>query len=376
MICKHCKNEIPDYSIYCLYCGVKLIREKKSKKDITVPAPRQLASGNWFIQLRKENASITAETSEECTLKAKAIRAGFLEAEKRPAKLTLKQVITQYIDNNDGVLDPSTICGYDSILSHRFADYMDKDINTIDFQKMVNEEAKKKSAKTVRNAWGLVSASLRAAKFDVPEVNTPRVPIKDGDFLDYKQIKVFLEAIKGDPAELPAILALHSLRLSEIAALTVDSISGGFIHVRGAVVRGRSGYVAKETNKNDSSTRDIPVMIPRLYELLPESGQLLTISRSALIRGIKRICLENNLPLCSVHDLRRSFASLAFHLKWTEITTQKIGGWSDRATVTKVYEKLSALDRDYDIKRMKTFYSSQSKPKKQKTASKSTAEAG
>lgn len=362
MKCKSCKNEIDDRSIFCMFCGEKVVRTRREKTDFKVPKAVQLPSGKWHIYLRKEGASVTEDTEEECTLKARAIRAGYTEAEKQPKKMTLGALIDRYNENNNDVLSPSTIRGYKGYRKSRFKNYMDKDVSSIDFQKMVSEESRIKSPKTVENAWRLVAAALKSEKYPVPDVKTPKVPKKDLDFLDYEQIKVFLKAVEGDPAECAALLALHSLRSSELHALTTDSIKDNIIHVRGAEVRGADGFVKKATNKNSTSTRYVPIMIPRLLEILPESGPLVTVARTTINNHIQTICRENSLPVCTIHDLRRSFASLAYHLKWQEKTTQKIGGWADNKTVHEVYEKLSALDENSDVLKMKVYYGME-KPK-------------
>ncbi|MDO5446103.1 MAG: tyrosine-type recombinase/integrase, partial [Eubacteriales bacterium] len=355
MICRYCKREVEDDSIFCRFCGEKLTREKKKKDEIKVPKPRQLKSGKWNIELKKENVSITEETEEECIIKAKAVRKGFMEAEKQPKKTTLGALIDRYIKNNEYILSPSTYGGYKSMRRCRFKAYMDKDVSSIDYQQMVNEESRVVGPKTVENAWRLVTAALRAEKYPIPIINTPQIPKTDLDFLDYEQIKIFLDAIKGDSAECAALLALHSLRSSELHALSRDSVKNNFIRVRGAEVRGENGYVKKETNKNDTSTRDVPIMIPRLLEVLPEEGKLVTVARNTINRHIQKICEENNLTVCTIHDLRRSFASLAYHLRWQEKTTQKVGGWADNKTVHEVYEKLSSLDENNDVRKMRVY---------------------
>ena len=62
------------------------------------------------------------------------------------------------------------------------------------------------------------------------------------------------------------------------------------------------------------------------------------------------------LPEVGVHGLRRSFASLAYHLKWDMMTTMRIGGWDDDKVVREIYTKLSAKDIDKDVKKMRRFY--------------------
>ena len=357
MICKSCKRNIEDDSIYCRFCGEKQIRERKKKKDIKVPAPRQLPSGTWFnrVTVNGERVSISAETEKEYYAKARAAKAGLIEVQK--AGPTLSSILRKYIDNNSETLSPSTIRGYEIIYKNRFQSYMSKQVDKIDFQKMINDEAKNLSAKTVSNSWGLVRRAMEVDGIQIPKVNLPK-PVKyEGDWLDYEQIKKFLEAIRGEPVELAALLALHSLRQSEMLDLTVESFDENTIKVKGATVQDKNQkFIHKETNKNASSARTIPIIIPRVLELLPESGKAVTLHPSSIRRGLEKCCISAGLPVVSIHDLRRTFASLAYHLKWSERTTMAVGGWSDMQTVHAVYEKLADLDRDKDIKKMRRYY--------------------
>ena len=108
MKCKNCKRIIDDDSIFCKWCGERQIRERKKKEEIKVPSPRQLKSGKWNIELRAEGQSITEDTAALCEAKARAIRAGFLEAKKdAKCSLTLLQAIDSYLEKNQS-LSPST----------------------------------------------------------------------------------------------------------------------------------------------------------------------------------------------------------------------------------------------------------------------------
>ena len=49
MKCCNCSREIPENSLYCNWCGKKQLREKEKK--LKIPAPRQLPSGSWTVQL-------------------------------------------------------------------------------------------------------------------------------------------------------------------------------------------------------------------------------------------------------------------------------------------------------------------------------------
>ena len=358
MICKSCKREIENDSIFCRFCGERQIRQKK--KEISVPKPTQAASGEWFAQIMIDGKRhrIKGATPEEYVAKARAFKLGLLENRKEVDRRSLHQIVHAYIDSNTHTLSPATIRGYETICRTRFKKYMDKPVGRIDFQTMINEEAAIVAPKTVVNAWALISVSLESAGIDVPKVNKPSVPVTDEDYLDFEQIKLFMKEIYGRSAELAALLALHGLRLSELLDLEVSQITGKGIVIKGATVFDKDGQlVHKDTNKNKTSRRIVPIMIPRLLELLPSDGKAVTIHPSSIRRGIIAACLRAGLPVCSVHDLRRSFASLAFHLGWDAQTTMQLGGWANLQTVNEVYRKLATLDKNRDVEKMQAFYS-------------------
>ncbi len=356
--CRFCRKEIPQGALFCPWCGEKQIGPKKAAPKY--PAFRVLADGSLLGQLMVDGqrTTVKAATEEEYRARIDALRTGVLELKRHPEKRTLESVLRAYIDKNDGVLSPATIRGYEIIYNNRFKSCMKKRVCDIDFQEMIQEEVRAKRApKSTRNAWGLVSSSFRAAGIPVPDVNLPAVPESDGDFLDYEQIQTFLAAIRGDKAETAALLMLHSLRMSELRKLTADQVGGGMIHVRGAIVQGKDNKpVEKQTNKNRTSRRDIPIMIPRLEDLIPASGPVVTIAPTTMQRRIKDVCRACGLPECSPHDLRRSFASLAKHLGWSPDTLKAVGGWSNMETVNRIYAKLAQQDKNKDIENMRNYY--------------------
>lgn len=359
MKCKRCKRTIPDNSIYCNWCGHKQLTDST---EIRVPVPKHKGNA-WFAQVTVdgERVYISGDTEEEYYAKARAAKSGLIEAKKAAPKLTLGTAIDRFIHDRDAVLSPSTIKSYKSYRAHRLADYMDTDVNAINYQRMINEESRVVSPKTVHNLWRLVMASLKHADIPVPSVNLPQKTKADRPWLDYQQIQTLLAVCKDKPYELGVVLGLHGLRRSEILHLTADDIDldRGVIHVRGASVIGSNGrLVDKDTNKTSLSTRDVHIVIPRLNSLISGlNGRLITDHPNTLYREVNAVCRGSGLPQVGVHGLRHSFASLAYHLQWSEATTMREGGWSNPDTVHKIYTHLAAQDANEDIRRMKRFYS-------------------
>ena len=131
---------------------------------------------------------------------------------------------------------------------------------------------------------------------------------KERPFLTPDEIRVFVSAVKDTRYAVPALLALSSLRISEIQALRWEDIPANpkFIRVQGAVVLNeKNKYQRKIQNKNATSTRNVPVMIPELTAAIQRDrkpvGPVLGITQNSLRCAVKKICRENNLPDVGVH---------------------------------------------------------------------------
>lgn len=358
MKCKYCHNIVEDGSLYCRFCGSQLF--KSQKKEISIPKPRLLADGSYSarIMVNGERTTIKGANLEEYETAARATKLMLLEIQKAPPRITLGGAIDKYISSNTNVLSPSTIRAYCIMRKTRFVFFVDKRIDEIDYQDMINRELSECSAKTLRNAWALANASLKAVDFSVPNVNLPPVPVKDLAFLAPDQIPVFLKAIRGEPGECASLLALHSLRMSELLALSSFDVDDE-IRVNKSLVRDQyNNYVLKDTTKTVASSRTIPILIPRLRELLPdmECSRIVQTTPVGIERQIARACSAASLPIIGAHGLRRSFASLGYHLRWSERSVMAYGGWSNMQTVHKVYIKLSQKDLNNDIESMRDFY--------------------
>jgi integrase len=370
MKCRNCKREIPENSIYCNWCGKNQLRRKSRKTEPKIAKPTRLASGEYSGQVMKDGrrVRIKTETLEEYNATVAALKAGVITAKYHSDSISLRNAMLEYIDNRRSILSPSTINGYESMAKTRFLHYANRSLGSIDYQKMLNEElASGVSARTVKNAWGFVKAVLKDRDITPPSLSLPQVVQPDLPWLDFEQIIIFLDAIRDKPGELAALLALHSLRRSEFLALTLDNFDldnehpeRNMIHVRGSLVRGSGNVVVlKETNKTQTSRRDIPIMIPRLTGLLTRltgTGFVINTNTNTIHGQINSVCKKAGLPLVGVHGLRRSFASLAYHLHWTELQTMRIGGWSDPITVRKIYTKLAQSDIDQGVQDMRWFY--------------------
>ena len=334
-----------------------------------IPKINKLPSGNYNVTLRLDGEviSITRSTKDQCRTEAQLIKSEYLAGKRQKLstdakQMTLREVQERYVEKYKTALSPSTVRSYTIYYQQRFKDYQNKKLPDITWQEMINKELEEKSQKTVKNAWGLVRPALEEVKYPVPEVKLAAVPVNEIPFLQPEEIKPFCAAIKGRSYEIPALLELHGLRLSEVRGLdwkNVDLINDT-ITIKESRVRGINGDVNKNTNKNQTSSRTIPIMIPQLHDALAavenKTGLVAKIGANTLLDDVKRACKRANITEVTNHGLRHSFASLCFYLKIQDRQIQEWGGWKDKAVLHKIYIRLTAKGQSEAQKSFTKFF--------------------
>lgn len=348
-----------------------------------IPKARKLGSGAWFIQLRLggESISVTDRDKKKCEREARYIKSEYLagkrvkQAEEPPEPerpiITLDKAIDDYCKSKSNVLSPATIRGYQNIRRNQLKEIMQTDVYELaglpkeDWQEIINRESGKHAPKTVKNAVSFARTIIQEkTKTVVPAATLPAPIDADTAFLYADEIPKFVSAVMDTPIAVPALLALSSMRLSEIQALDWKGIKKNpdFIRTNGSVVPDEHHKLThKKQNKNLSSARDVPILIPELKQALERerkpSGPVMAFSRSYFLKKLHLICREANVTDVTIHGLRHSFASLAYHLQIPEKIAMEIGGWSDPGTMHKRYTHIAKKD----INRYKTaiadFYS-------------------
>lgn len=342
-------------------------------KRIKVPEAKPIPSGSWRcrVQIEGKRQQFVRDTKEEAEEAARqavaAITAGVAEEKKKAA--TVGSCIDRYIFDRESILSPSTIRGYKIVRKSRFQGMMAKDIHAItqqQWQAAINLEAKTCKPKTIRNAWGLVSSVIKENTGSTPEVRLPAAAKNTRPFLDDQQTKTFLKAIRDTNIEAGAILALHSLRCSELMALTWGSIDTKrkTITVKGAMVLDDSNtLVLRDQNKTVTSQRIVPVIIPRLLELAkdkPASERIVKVTPQAMYKAINKICEASGLPNVGIHGLRHTFASICFYNGIPEKAVMEMGGWSNPAVLREIYTHLSARQKNAYIDKLSGFFEEKS----------------
>lgn len=339
---------------------------RQQKTKLTHPTPVQLPSGAWRCQVmvNGERISVVDRDPEVAHTKALAIKSGLIERKKSPQTMTVGEAIDRYIESKDSVLSPATIHGYKKIRKNDLQELMGlrlPELRQEHVQRAVNQMAKKKSPKSVRNAHGLLSAALAmyypgfVLRTTMPQKIRHEIEIPDMD-----EIAALLQASVGTKLEVPLLLAVWlGLRESEIRGLTWDCIEGEYLHVKQAIVDGEDGPALKGTKTYSGDRRiRLPEHIKAVLEQQPKTGEhIVTLSGHAMYNRLSRLSEKLGLPHRRFHDLRHTAASVAMSLGVPNTYTQKRMGHATDHMLKTVYlhtmkskedEYAERIDQAYD----------------------------
>ena len=328
------------------------------------PRPSQLPSGMWRCQVTHEGKrmSITDADPFVAHAKAVALKANALDEkhQKQTKTISLQDAIMDYIENRTEVLSPATVRGYHVILNNRFPSLMKMQIRNIDedaIQEAINEDAKKASYKTLRNAVGLVLAVVTRYKpINAKLLRFPQRQKKEHAYLDGDQIVKLIFACEGDYAEIPILLGLWlGMRRSEIMGLQWESIDfeKSKIHVNHSLVFDKDDNpIIKKTMKTETSNRvlDCPLYILQKLEArqpdpAKRHGQIFKMGINTPYENLERICKREGIPFVGIHGLRHTNASVMLSLGIVDKIAMARGGWSSKETMERVYQHLFSADK-------------------------------
>ena len=327
--------------------------------------PKKLKSGNWRAQvyLGKRDgkpiyASVTAATKAECAFKAAQIQKDGLK-EVPAGSLTVGEAVDRYIDSC-ATLSPTTLSGYRKIRRNWFPDLMllkAAALNSETMQKAINAEMARQtsrrhnlSSKTIKNAYGLISAALRhicGLSFDV------KLPKSKPRFLELPEPDAVMAAIRGSDVELPCMLALWlSLSMSEVRGLKYSSIRHGCLYIDQVVVDVDGKPVEKSRAKTDTRSRVLSLpdeLLSLICSRTPleeyRAGEIPDGYLVPLPGYIIQRHFEKLVPGMTFHQLRHLNASVMLQLNVPEKYAMERGGWSTPAVMKSVYQHTFSAER-------------------------------
>lgn len=250
--------------------------------------------------------------------------------------------LNSYIELKQDVLSPSTIRGYLNIKKQiekkysSFAKMKISKIKTNDIQKVVNNLSKDKSPKTVRNYFGLISATIGinniTAKVTLPKKKKPILYIPTDE-----DIKLILSATKDSELEIPILLAAFGMmRRGEICGLSMNDLKGNVIHTHHSIVYGKDKKWHLKVPKTEGSDRyfEIPDFVANRIR---EVGHITTYNPHSVTVSFGRMLKKNGIHHFRFHDLRHYSASIRHALGIPDAYIMADGGWKTDVVLKSVY---------------------------------------
>lgn len=324
---------------------------------------RKLPSGNWRVnayvgkdyigkQIRK---SFTAPTKREAELLANQ----YLITHKQNDNYTdmlLSEAFERYIASKDSVLSPSTIRGYRHIQQKHLQELMPCKLSHLteeNIQIAINKLSAAHSPKTVRNIYGLLVAVLKTynpsfhLNITLPQKEKPSIFIPNEE-----QISRLLSEVQDTELEKAILLgAVGGLRRSEIAALTTDDVSETGITVNKAVVCNSEGQWVLKTTKTTESTRFVTLPKEVIDKLKPQNGtdKIVNLQPNIITNYFRQITKKTFGQPIRFHSLRHFSASFLHSLNVPTAYIMKRGGWSNPATLQKIYtHTMEQQEKDFN----------------------------
>lgn len=311
---------------------------------------QKLPSGTWRVQANK-------------TVNGKLVRKSFTNASKRAAErealiwqdevtketaidnITLAEGFERYISAKERVLSPATIRVYKVIQKAHFQELMHikiEDLTEEQIQRAVNSMAINSSPKTVRNAYGLLTAVLGMLRFDLKLKISLPPKVKNEIYIpDDKMVKRLLEISKGTPFYIPILLAAFGgLRRGEICALSEKDFIDNKVIINKALVRDSSGMWHTKTPKTFSGNRRVELPPFVKTAIIANNGTIYNGNPNSLTTGFNNMLKRNNMPDFRFHDLRHYYVSSLFDMGLPEKYIIAQVGHSSSNITKRVYDHI------------------------------------
>lgn len=301
----------------------------------------------------------------------KFLAADFLANQKdfhKENRMTVGEAIKRYVDSKENVLSPSTIRSYRTICRNSLTELQKIklcDLTNEIIQKAINIEAVKHKPKTVSNIYGLLTAALGMFLPDFrPAATLPQKKRYEAVVPMDSQVKQLLTLAAGTDVEIPIILAaMGSLREGEIAPLLVEDILDNGVRVNKSMVRNQQEkWEIKPVPKTQAGERVAPLpkeVIAKIREAVRDKApgdRLCDMNPAMIYKHYASLRGQCGMERCRFHDLRHYYASMAHLLGVPDQYIMLYGGWSDKSTLTKIYQQAQADYTDIESQKVTDFF--------------------
>jgi len=317
---------------------------------------RKLPSGSWRVRtsIKGERKSFTAPTKAEAEFMAHQYLVG---KRREPSQMTVGQAIRAYIDDREAVLSPSTLGGYNSLARNAYDQIATARIDAVDsaaIQRWVSAYSVNHAPKRVRNAYGLLVASLGMFRPDLHvSVKLPQARKSDAHTPTTEEVETLLEYIKGRDRDLYVAVLLAAfvpMRRGEVCALLGRDVDHKLCQIsisRNMVTDDANvAYVKQPKTAAGYRTVTLPRSIMAELPLVGADDRVVPLPPNVVSQRFKSACKACGLDGVHFHSLRHFGASILHAWGVVDAVIMKRGGWSSPDVMRRVYrEALSDEER-------------------------------
>ena len=319
---------------------------------------RKLPSGsyNTQIQVNGKRKSITASTRND--VRRLAMQYAVTRSDAPSAPLGL--LVDNYIESKRNVLSPSTVERYERIRKrhfHRLMTYPADQLTSERVQKEINLMSAEYSPKTVRNAYGLITATLDLYAPHIKFKVTMPAKVKTEYHIPTTEDVNTLIAHASPNIKTAIMLAAYcGLRRGEIAALSSDDIVGDTIHVHRSAVYDSNGQIVIKRPKTYHSDRYVTMPDIVRSHVQNKTGRICPIALSTITKDFDK--LRDRLGLrCRFHDLRHYYASVLHSIGVPDQYIMESGGWKSDFMLKAVYRNTLDDFKAQNAAKINSFFS-------------------
>ena len=341
--------------------------------------PQKLASGSYRVRLytgtdedgKKIYKSFTHKDKDVVVAMAMTYKSKNKRNKKNksvlPDELTVRQAIAKYISSKEKILSPSTVRGYNIHLRNYLKSIMELPLSSLTseaVQKAINFEVQQgHSSKTIKNAYGLLTATLK--KY-APELqlycSLPQKTKKDMYIPTKEDIRVIQKAVLDTNMELPFCLSIYlGLRRSELCALTWNDIDfkNKTVRINKAMVITKDGDYTVKPPKTQAGYRTISIpdkCLEVLKKYKKKSGYITDLKSDTIATKFNRILKRLNMPHFRWHDLRHYTASVMLALNIPTKYAQEIMGHETDNMLKNVYQHTMSEEMKKISEKINVFF--------------------
>lgn len=319
---------------------------------------KKLPSGQWRTLVyshtdpatkKRKYKSFTADSKWE----SESLAAEYRNKQKNSIvrndlDLTVEQAMDRYITSKENVLSPATVREYIRSSGRDLKMLQNiklRDLTQELIQRAINEEAKTKAPKTVRNIHGFLSAAINMfyPEFKL-DTTLPKkrkierhIPIED-------DVKKLMKTAEGKEVEIPILLAATgSLRRSEISAVRQKNVTDTGIYIKSAIVQDKDKKWVEKIPKTDAGYRFCPLPAEivkklRAVEPIDNDDRIVRLNPNQIYNRFQTIQRRAGTPHIRFHDLRHYYASILHAIGVPDKYIMQYGGWSTDTVLKNVYQ--------------------------------------